>query len=93
MNVLEHDVSLLSVFNLQAHRGISHGGRLQAGCHRDQNLEGARNSKVRATVCVIPYVLCGGLYCLRLIVFGEDPYQPLYSLGDRLHRNSSQIRA
>jgi hypothetical protein len=40
---------------------------LSVGCHRDQELEGARNIKfrqVQAAESVIPYVLCG-LYCLR----------------------------
>jgi hypothetical protein len=38
----------------------------QVGCHRDQELEGARNTRfrqVQAAESVIPYVLCG-LYCL-----------------------------
>jgi hypothetical protein len=40
---------------------------LQVGCHRDQELEGARNTwfrQVWATESVIPNVLCG-LYFLR----------------------------
>src|SRR6185312_14219455 len=33
---------------------------------------------VRAASCVIPYVMCGGLYCLRCRLFGGGPCPPLY---------------
>jgi hypothetical protein len=53
---------------------------------RDQELEGARNTKlreVRAVRCIIPYVLYGDLYCLwsRMIqrsCFERGPCPPLY---------------
>ena len=44
-----------------------------------------RFRQVRATSCVIPYVLCGGLYCLRCRwLFGGGPCPPLYIRGDRV---------
>ena len=43
-----------------------------------------RFRQVRAKSCVIPYVLCGGLYCLRCWLFRGGPCPPLYIRGDRL---------
>jgi len=44
-----------------------------------------RFRQVRAASCVIPYVLCGGLYCLRCWwSFGGGPCPPLYIRGNRV---------
>jgi hypothetical protein len=58
---------LLSVFNRLPTEGYTQGGKFWVRRRRDQELEGARNTKlrqVRAARCVTPYVLYGGLYCL-----------------------------
>jgi hypothetical protein len=57
---------------------------------RDQELEGADNTRfrqVQATICVMPYVLYDGLYCLDvdlviLVLKGSLP--ALYTRGDRV---------
>jgi hypothetical protein len=56
----------LSVFNRLPTVGYTQGGKFWVRRRRDQELEGARNTKlrqVRAARCVTPYVLYGGLYC------------------------------
>jgi hypothetical protein len=59
--------------------------------HRDQELEGADNTgfrQVQAAICVMPYVLYDGLYCLDvdlvILVFKGGPCPPLYIWGDRV---------
>jgi hypothetical protein len=57
----------LSVFNRLPTEGYTQGGRFWVRGRRDQELEGARNTRlrqVRAARSVTPYVLYG-LYCLR----------------------------
>jgi hypothetical protein len=57
----------VSVFNRLPTEGYTQGGKFWVRRRRDQELEGARNTKlrqVRAARCVTPYVLYGGLYCL-----------------------------
>jgi hypothetical protein len=47
--------------------GYTQGGRFWVGMHRDQELEGADNTRfrqVQAAICIMPYVLYDGLYCL-----------------------------
>jgi hypothetical protein len=58
---------------------------------RDQELEGADNTRfrqVQAAICVMPYVLYDGLYCLGvdlvIFCFEGGPYPPLYIRGDRV---------
>jgi hypothetical protein len=46
--------------------------------------ETQRFRQVQAASCIIPYVLCGGLYCLRCSLFGGGPCPPLYIRGDRV---------
>jgi hypothetical protein len=56
----------LSVFNRLPTEGYTQGGKFWARRRRDQELEGARNTRlrqVRAARSVTPYVLYG-LYCL-----------------------------
>jgi hypothetical protein len=58
----------MSVFNRLPTEGYAQGGKFWVSGHRDQKLEGARNTKlrqVRPAKRVTPYVLYGGLYCLR----------------------------
>jgi hypothetical protein len=43
-----------------------------------------RFRQVRAASCVIPYVLCGCLYCLRCWCVWRGPCPPLYIQGDRV---------
>jgi hypothetical protein len=51
---------------------------------RNSKVQGTQNFRqVRTAVCIMPYVLCGGLYCLRCVLFGV-PCPPLCSLGDRV---------
>jgi hypothetical protein len=60
--------AVVSVFNRLPTEGYTQGGKFWVRERRDQKLEGTRNTKlrqVRTTRCVIPYVLYGGLYCLR----------------------------
>jgi hypothetical protein len=65
---------------------------------RDQELEGARNTKlrqVRAMRGVIPYVLCGGLYFIGcrmiLMICLEWVPAPLIYPGGQGYKNSSPI--
>jgi hypothetical protein len=47
--------------------GYTQGGRFSVGMRQDQELEGADNTRfrqVQAAICVMPYVLYHGLYCL-----------------------------
>jgi hypothetical protein len=63
-----HKELCLSVFNRLPTEGYTQGGKFWVRRRRDQELEGARNTKfrqVRAAKRVIPYILFGGLYCLR----------------------------
>jgi hypothetical protein len=56
----------LSVFNRLPTEGYAQGGKFWVRRRRDQELEGARNTRlrqVRAARSVTPYVLYG-LYCL-----------------------------
>jgi hypothetical protein len=55
------------MFNRLPTEGYTQGGKFWVRRHRDQELEGARNTELRqvhAARCVTPYVLYGGLYCL-----------------------------
>jgi hypothetical protein len=64
-DALPYLVRQLSVFNRLPTEGYTQGGKFWVRKHRDQELEGARNTRfrlVRAARCVIPYVLYGGLY-------------------------------
>jgi hypothetical protein len=57
----------LSLFNRLPTEGYTQGGKFWVRRRRDQELEGARNTKlrqVRAARCVTPYVLYSDLYCL-----------------------------
>jgi hypothetical protein len=57
----------LSVFNRLPTEGYTQDGKFWVRRRRDQELEGARNTKlrqVRAARCVTAYVLCGDLYYL-----------------------------
>jgi hypothetical protein len=59
-------LGILSVFNRLPTEGYTQGGKFWVRSRRDQELESARNTKLRqvqAAKCVIPYVLYG-LYCL-----------------------------
>jgi hypothetical protein len=54
--------------------GYTQGGRFWVGMRRDQELECVDNTRfrqVQAAICVIPYVLYDGLYCLDvdLVIF------------------------
>jgi hypothetical protein len=56
----------VSVFNRLPTEGYAQGGKFWVRRHGDQELEGARNTRlrqVRAARSVTPYVLFG-LYCL-----------------------------
>jgi hypothetical protein len=58
---------ILSVFNRLPTEGYTQGGKFWVRRHRDQELEGARNTRlrqVRAARCVTPYVMYGSLYYL-----------------------------
>jgi hypothetical protein len=58
---------------------------------RDQELEGADNTRfrqVQAAICVIPYVLYDGLYCLDVdLRFEGVPARPYISRGTGLHES------
>ena len=43
-----------------------------------------RFRQTRAASCVIPYVMCGGLYCLRCICVSRGSLPALYIRGDRV---------
>jgi hypothetical protein len=58
----------VSVFNRLPTERYAQGGKFWVRGRRDQELEGARNTKLRhvwAAKRVIPYVLYGGLYRLK----------------------------
>jgi hypothetical protein len=79
--------------------GYTQGGRFWVGVRRDQELEGADNTRfrqVQAAICVIPYVLYGGLYCLDvdlviLVLRGSLP--ALIYPGGQGYMNPSLILA
>jgi hypothetical protein len=61
------------------------------GVRRDQELEGADNTRfrqVQAAICAMPYVLYDGLYCLDvdpvISVLRGGPSLPLYIREDRV---------
>jgi hypothetical protein len=62
---------------------------LYIGCRRDQEVKSASNTRFRqvwATMCVIPYILFGGLYCLGLVMLSRGSLPTLiYSGGTGLH--------
>jgi hypothetical protein len=67
---------------------------------RDQELEGADNTRfrqVQAAICVMPYVLYDGLYCLGvdlvILCFERGPRPPLYIRGEQGYMNPSLILA
>jgi hypothetical protein len=71
--------------------GYTQGGRFRVGMRRDHKLEGADNTRfrqVQAAICVMPYILYDGLYCLEvdLVIsrFERGPCPPLYIRGDRV---------
>ena len=43
-----------------------------------------RFRQVRVASCIIPYVMCGGLYCLRCRCVSRGPCPPLYIRGNRV---------
>jgi hypothetical protein len=81
----------LSGFIRLSTEGYTQGGRFRVGMRRDQELEGADNTRfrlVQAAICVMPYILYDGLYCLEvdLVIsrFERGPCPPLYIRGDRV---------
>jgi hypothetical protein len=74
--------------------GYTQGGRFCVGMRRDQELEGADNTRfrqVQAAICVMPYVLYNGLYCLDvdlvILCFEGVPARPYISGGTGLHES------
>jgi hypothetical protein len=75
------------------------GGRFWVRMRRDQELEGADNTRfklVQAAICVMPYVLYDGLYCLdvdlvTLVLRGSLP--ALIYPGGQGYMNPSLILA
>jgi hypothetical protein len=66
-STLKNDTLVVGVLPPRPQRDTPEMVSFYVGCHRDQEHEGARNTKfrqVRAAESVILYVLCG-LYCLR----------------------------
>jgi hypothetical protein len=80
--------------------GYTQGGRFWVTMRRDQELEGADNTRfrqVQAAICVMPYVLYDGLYCLDVdlvilvlrgslpaLIYKGGPCPPLYMREDRV---------
>jgi hypothetical protein len=65
----EHGIlqEVLSGFIRLPTEGYTQGGRFWVRMRRDQELEGADNTRfrqVQAAICVMPYILYDGLYCL-----------------------------
>jgi hypothetical protein len=77
--------------------GYTQGGRFSVGMRRDQELEGADNTRfrqVQAAICVMPYVLYDCLYCLDvdlviLVLRGSLP--TLIYPGGQSYMNHSLI--
>jgi hypothetical protein len=74
--------------------GYPQGGRFWVGMRRDQELEGTDNTRfrqVQAAICVMPYVLYDGLYCLGvdlvILCFEGVPARPYISGGIGLHES------
>jgi hypothetical protein len=74
--------------------GYTQGGRFSVGMRRDQELEGADNTRfrqVQAAICVMPYVLYDSLYCLDIdlviLYFEGVPAHPYISGGTGLHES------
>jgi hypothetical protein len=84
------------MFKLQAHRGYPEVVDCRWGVIEIRNLkvQGTRNFRqVRAAICVIPYILCGGLYCLRCYILERVPAYPYIVWGTGLYRSPSQIQS
>jgi hypothetical protein len=79
--------------------GYTQGGRFWVGVRRDQELEGADNTRfrqVQAAICVMPYVLYNGLYCLDVdlvILFLRGFLPGLIYPGGQGYMNPSLILA
>jgi hypothetical protein len=79
--------------------GYTQGGRFLVGMCRDQELEGADNTRfrqVQAAICVMPYVLYDGLYCLDVdlvIFFLRGSLPALIYPGGQSYMNPSLILA
>jgi hypothetical protein len=79
--------------------GYTQGGRFWVRMRRDQELEGADNIRfrqVQTTICVMPYVLYDGLYCIDvdlviLVLRGSLP--ALMYPGGQDYMNPSLILA
>jgi hypothetical protein len=79
--------------------GYTQGGRFWVRMRRDQELEGADNTRfrqVQTAICVMPYVLYDGLYCLDvdlviLVLRGSLP--ALIYPGGQGYMNPSLILA
>jgi hypothetical protein len=74
--------------------GYAQGGKFWVGMRRDQELEGADNTRfrqVQAAICVMPYVLYDGLYCLDvdlvILVLQGVPARPYITGGTGLHES------
>jgi hypothetical protein len=87
-------MSLLSGFIRLPTEGYTQGGRFWVGMRRDQELEGADNTRfrqVQAAICAMPYVLYDGLYCLGvdlvILYFEGVPTCPYISGGTGLHES------
>jgi hypothetical protein len=99
LGVTRTSKSNLSGFIRLPTEGYSQGGRFWVGMRRDQELEGADNTRfrqVQAAICVVPYVLYNGLYCLDvdlviLVLKGSLP--PLIYTGGQGYMNPSLILA
>jgi hypothetical protein len=90
---------VLSGFIRLPTEGYTQGGRFWVGMRRDQELEGADNTRfrqVQAAICVMPYVMYDGLYCLDvdlviLVLRGSLP--ALIYPGGQGYMNPSLILA
>jgi hypothetical protein len=70
----EYPMPVVSGFIRLPTERYTQGGRFSVGMRRDQELEGTDNTRfrqVQAAICVMPYVLYDGLYCLDvdLVIF------------------------
>jgi hypothetical protein len=92
------DLRSVSMFYQLPTEGYTQGGKFWVRRRRDQELEGARNAKlrqVRAARCVIPYVLYGLYYLWCRIIQRScvegGPCPPLYIREDRVTKTLTNI--
>jgi hypothetical protein len=93
-SLIHPETRRLSGFIRLPTEGYAQGGKFWVGIRRDQELEGADNTRfrqVQPAICIMPYVLYDGLYCLGVDMVISPlegvPARPYVSGGTGLHES------